>query len=342
MWQVKNTTPFETKGYFVRDRDGVEHWVTVVRASFSATADGLVSIADEQKPVRLAPEYTDDTALELKSESDFVPFKTKVDFTVSGRACLPDMHNFKTIIASLSIGSLHKRAAMSGERRLKRHNGRFVIVDDEAASEVDLSWRNCLGGSDVVSRNGGDVTVNPANPVGRGWTEYWSRLPEGAEIALPLIEAADQRIDPTKALPSPFGFGPVQPHWTPRRNYVGTYDDAWHRQRAPLLPEDFDERFYQSAPADQQLDIKGGETITATNLHPDGPFSFRLPQLIFDTATQIGTERHEGRMRLISVGFDTRTKHLDMVWNAHTRCSGRDTDVEGSTVRLRQMAGVAR
>jgi len=35
--------------------------------------------------------------------------------------------------------------------------------------------------------------------------------------------------------------------------YSGTYDEAWQRDMAPLLPEDFDEQFFQRAPPDQQI-----------------------------------------------------------------------------------------
>jgi hypothetical protein len=157
---------------------------------------------------------------------------------------------------------------------------------------------------------------------------------------LPMIENAGERIEPSKPLPAPFGFGALQPHWLARRQYAGTYDAAWQKSRAPLPPDDFDDRFYQAAPADQQLDLKGGEQVSAVNRSPDGPFSLRLPQIIFEASTRIGRKKHETRLRLISVELDTSTKSLAMVWNTLVPCDGRDTEVEGSMVRLKQMAGV--
>ena len=157
-----------------------------------------------------------------------------------------------------------------------------------------------------------------------------------------MIENADERLDPAKPLPAPFGLGATQPHWLPRRDFAGTYDGSWQKGRAPLLPDDFNDRFHQSAPLDQQLDLKGGEEVSAVNLHPDGPFSFRLPQIILEASTRVGREKHDTRMRLISVELDTETKSLAMVWNTLVPCNGRDIEVEGSMVRLKQMAGVAR
>ncbi|MBL8507122.1 MAG: DUF2169 domain-containing protein, partial [Chitinimonas sp.] len=49
----------------------------------------------------------------------------------------------------------------------------------------------------------------------------------------------------------------------------------------PFLPEDFDERFNQCAPMDQQTDyLLGGEEIVLLNLHPSQPdIRFKLPPL---------------------------------------------------------------
>jgi hypothetical protein len=51
-----------------------------------------------------------------------------------------------------------------------------------------------------------------------------------------------------KHRPSPAGFGPIACHWQPRVGFAGTYGDAWVANRLPLLPDDFDDRFFQSAP----------------------------------------------------------------------------------------------
>ena len=48
--------------------------------------------------------------------------------------------------------------------------------------------------------------------------------------------------------PRPAGFGPIAAHWQPRAASRGTYDERWKRDRQPLLPDDFDDRFYQCAP----------------------------------------------------------------------------------------------
>ena len=341
MWQCKSNTAFSAQGYFIRDRAGAEHWVAALRASFEILDGGLVKIAEAQDPVLLAPAYADEEAGELKSESDIAPFRPRSDFIVRGAACLPDMETARGLEANLSIGALTKRAAVTCPRRLRMKDGRLFVEQGDPFGAIGLTWRNCLGGADPFPDPGKEAETEWANPVGRGWTRSWRGLPDGAEVMLPMIENALERIDPAKPLPAPFGFGAVQPHWLPRRSHAGTYDKAWQKARAPLLPDDFDDRFHQSAPLDQQLDLKGGEVVSAVNLHPDGPFSFRLPQIILEATTRVGRESHDTRMRLITVELDTENKSVAMVWNTLVPCNGRDTEVEGSAIRLKQMAGVA-
>jgi hypothetical protein len=74
---------------------------------------------------------------------------------------------------------------------------------------------------------------------------------------------------------------PIGRHWLPRRQYSGTYDDAWKKNIFPFLPEDFDERFNQCAPEDQQIDFpKGGEEVVLVHMMKDRPkVRFRLPRL---------------------------------------------------------------
>src|SRR5262249_36495549 len=46
----------------------------------------------------------------------------------------------------------------------------------------------------------------------------------------------------------------------------------------PFLPADFDDRYYQSAPADQQTDyLRGGESVSLFNLTPQSRTDFKLP-----------------------------------------------------------------
>ncbi len=338
MWEVKDTTPFRSLGYLVRDRRGAENWVVAVRAVFDIKEDGLLAIAETQQPVRLAPVYTSPDARELAAESDICPFRPKADILVSGIACLPGMASARRFDATLEIGRSIKRAHIQGERILRRKGRRLDVSDPAEFGGVLLSWRSSLGRADDAEGNGGCAH----NPLGTGWCDTWDEIPDGGETALPLIENPGSPLIPGQPLPLPHGFGPVQPHWRPRLDHAGTYDEDWQRAQAPLPPGDFDDRFHQAAPEDQQFDLRGGEPVRLINMHPDGEIAFRLPQIVMEAATRIASERIDTRFGIISVLVDAKDKTVDITWNTHLPCNGPDTSVHGSTVRLRQIAGVAR
>jgi hypothetical protein len=76
------------------------------------------------------------------------------------------------------------------------------------------------------------------------------------------------------------GFGPIGRNWVPRYPFAGTYDQNWLDHVFPFLPQDFDDRYYQAAPEDQQIDYpQGGEEVQLLNLTPEGRTRFRLPTL---------------------------------------------------------------
>jgi hypothetical protein len=76
-------------------------------------------------------------------------------------------------------------------------------------------------------------------------------------------------------------FGPIGRSWSPRSKYAGTYDDNWLENVFPFLPDDFDDAYYQSAPADQQIDyLRGGEEVVLSNLTPQGRTRFQIPQIV--------------------------------------------------------------
>lgn len=340
MWAVSNNTPFSADGYFVRDRDGREYWCVALRGKFRARQDGLVDLM-EPGPIRLSPAYRDPDAMELLAEADFAPFRPAADILIHGAAVGKDEKPVERIDVGISVGELKKRAVVTGPRRMVRKSRGWETGDRERVHRVDLSWKHSLGGSDPYARDDDDRECD-ANPIGKGWSRNFDRAPEGAEFDVAEIGAVDTEFDPTKALPPSIGFGAVQPGWEARRQHAGTYDDEWLRSRSPLLPGDFSERFHQSAPPDQVYpgELRGGEPVELEGLHAEGSYAFRLPQCILEADTRISGRTTTHRFRLVSVEITGDERTVEMVWNAHLSCSGRDQDVDISFVRLRQMAGV--
>jgi hypothetical protein len=75
-------------------------------------------------------------------------------------------------------------------------------------------------------------------------------------------------------------FGAIGRSWRSRAVYAGTYDKNWLHNRAPFWPDDFDYRYFQSAPSDQQIPYpQGGEQVVLGNLSSIPKVSFLLPML---------------------------------------------------------------
>lgn len=336
MWEIDNRTPFAALGYFVRDKAGLEHWVMAVRGRFAIGENGFSRIADKQGGVRIRPEYADDRAEELMNESDFSPFRPRVDFLVDGEITASDERSVNKVHVGFELAGHAKRAVAFGARRLRMQGDVLKLDGYEMFSPCRLSWRNSLGGPDLADPDG---PAHPANPIGKGWSAKWPRFPFDSEIELPLVENLDKAVS-DGALPDPVGFGPLQPAWMPRASHAGTYDDDWRKYEAPLLPADFSADFFQAAPADQIFDLKGGETGRVFGLHPEGEYQFRLPQVIIESATWMGRDKIEARPRLISVALNGTEKTLEMVWNAAIPCEAGDMAVSKSRIHVKQMAGV--
>ena len=77
--------------------------------------------------------------------------------------------------------------------------------------------------------------------------------------------------------PEPIGFRPVSRFSRDRVRFAGTYDQNWIDEVLPFLPQDFDERYFQAAPQDQQLDsLQPGTEFLCLNMSVEGRFVVRV------------------------------------------------------------------
>lgn len=341
MWNVDNKTPFSTFGAFERDKDGREVWCVAVRATFDLQNGPVLTVTDPQEDVRLAPEFADEEASEVSWESDISAFIPDTEVTVRG-TIVPGEKAVPVQNLQLAVGKMQKQARLFGPRLAERGMLGWAVADQGAVAPTSLSWRSSFGG--VLTGEDDRVTACEENPIGKGIALRARRadIPD-APIELPQIEHAqeDALDQPKSALP--VGFGAVSRAWLPRRNFAGTYDEAWQKNRSPLLPVDFDPRFYHSAPQDQVVagGLKGGEALTLKGFLPDEDISVRLPQIVFLARTQLRTGFEETRFRITRLDVDLDKRQLGLCWVSTVNCNGDDTRIKSSTVTVQQMAGVA-
>jgi hypothetical protein len=90
------------------------------------------------------------------------------------------------------------------------------------------------------------------------------------------------------------GFGAVMSHWSPRREWAGTFDEQWRATRMPLLPTDYDPRYPNVAHPSLQLaePIQPGDDIQVLGMSSE-PLLFSVPSLPLTVKAHFDTGEHE-------------------------------------------------
>ncbi len=97
----------------------------------------------------------------------------------------------------------------------------------------------------------------------------------------PSIEHPAQPITSASDTPEPAGYGAISTHWAPRSTFAGTFDDAWRATRMPLMPLDFDARYFNVAHPSLQFEegLAPRDPIAILGMTPEGLWQVELPAL---------------------------------------------------------------
>jgi hypothetical protein len=333
MWEVDNRTPFAADADWLRDRDGADVWIVAVKATFSIAEDGTLDIAAQQPPVIRVPVYHGDPATSsLKYDTDLVLTKSTTDVLVVGHACAAEGRAVEQLEVGFKVGPVQKVLHVAGDRTW----GPLGASPPEPFSRMPIVYERSFGGRDALSSRP-DRDWHWENPVGCGFA-VTRRNSQG--LRLPNIEARGSRMQAWDDRPRSAGFGPLCTHWKDRAAFAGTYDERWKAQRYPLLPDDFDDRFFQSAPADQQAPafLVGGEPVLLVNLTSRGRLQFRLPRLRFgfDSRFFDGSRRIHPTRHMHTVIVEPDVPRVSLVWQSALRCHDKPHKLERTLVTLKE------
>jgi hypothetical protein len=200
---------------------------------------------------------------------------------------------------------------------------------------MPLVYERAFGGVDRESAHP-DRDWDCRNPVGTGFAVSRDHL---TGKALPNIEYPNERVASWRDRPTPAGFGVLSAHWHPRARFAGTYDEKWMRERQPLLPEDFADRFFQTVPPDQQSPtfLRGGEEVVLRHLTPSGDLRFLLPKVFlgFDTRFSDGSGEIHKERRLHAVILEPDYPRVSLVWHTALPCHFKVHKLERTNVTLK-------
>jgi hypothetical protein len=284
MLQVENRTPFTASLAVFSDPRGVETVYLVIKAAFDL-GPGLPTPTRKPLPLLAGDVYWGDPASSgIRAAGELTLAKPSTDITVLGHAVAPNQ-SARAMEVSLRAGPLNSVMRINGRRQWQKSGVGWAPSDPQPFERMPLRWENAYGGFEVAPEGEPPKEFEVRNLAGCGFVGKSERDRDLSGRPLPCIEDPNQLIRSPQDRPIPVGWAPIAPFWSPRRDYAGTYDDAWQTRRAPYLPLDFDPRFFQTAPAVlvTPQPLVGGESVELRGCRPGGEvLAFQLPLCSFN------------------------------------------------------------
>jgi len=332
---VDNKTPFVVETLFLADEEMRPLAVPLAMLAFSIGPTGRLKLAEKPPAIPLGGEYYGDpaeTSPKYEPQSAFV--KPATDVVLIGHAYAPEPGT-TTVDVAVRVGAVEKAVRVTGDRTWVKSFGLIRATDPEPFEKIPLRWERAFGGWDRSGPDESRHAFEPRNSVGVGFRSGRGSFEDG--LPLPNIEDLGEPLTRFTGRPKPAGLGFTLPHWQPRASFAGTYDAKWDAERKPMLPEDFDIRFFNAAAPGMVAPglLSGDEEVLVRNATPGGTLSFRLPggppprvrlQLV-------GRKDHRPEMRLDTVIVNTDDQLLLMLWRGHVALRNGPHDLVTVEVR---------
>lgn len=314
----------------ILDRQGHETLVVMVKGSF-AFSQGKSELAEEQIAINWEDQYAGDPASSgLILATDMLPTRPSTGITLTGHA-IATRPNTRRMEVGIRVGALQQLAVVMGDR------SGYGAIDSPAPFErIALNWENAFGGCDTSHEKEKHHEALPSNPVGKGFIAKNSQLSAG-KVKLPNIENPSNLLRNAGERPTAVGFAPIAPVWEQRRQYAGTYDEAWQTQRAPLLPDDFDDRFLQCAPPQLTSDgyLTGNEECAILGMTEEGRLNFALAATRAPTiGVRMGPTGKVSNPMLEAIHFNTDLQTYTVLWKSMINVHGKLEQIDNIEARI--------
>lgn len=321
--QIWNQTGFPHRFTMGMDKAAHEYVVIVVRGTFDFPDEpgGAVRKSAEQAELVMADSFTGEPGYSATLwETDFAFRKPRCDVIANGTAYAPGGRPAVRATVGIKLGGWSKAFEVMGNREWRAIGPVFAATTPVPFLRQPFSYDTAWGGTDRLDPDDSLPAAYAANPVGTGWARTRNqRLIPG--LRLPNTQAPGEEVRSPFGDYRPVSFGPMGRGWPGRIEYGGTYDQNWIDNVFPFLPADFDERYFQMAPPDQQIDPpRGGEEVVLVNLTPQGRESFRMPKTALPIALFEGAAKvFEQDVFPDTVLFDPEKRRFSLVWRVQQR-----------------------
>ncbi|MBI5557772.1 MAG: DUF2169 domain-containing protein [Deltaproteobacteria bacterium] len=339
--EIINKTPFLVERFAIFDKNGGEQLVVVMKATYALSQKVPPAVAEVQDPFSPADIYQGEPGeTGLLREGEFIPPKPSTGILLTGHAVAPQ-GRARSMQVAVKVGDVLQHAMIYGPRVWLTALGNIKASSPELFSRLPLTWDNAFGGMDQSPPERKDWQCQPDNPVGKGFFARNTKKDISGQ-PLPCIESLRFPINSPADRPAPVGFCPVAPSWQPRLAHAGTIDEKYLQEQAPLLPVDFDPRFYQTAPPGLIAPgyLRGGEHCAVAGTTVEGKIEFLLPVVRPRLRIHYAAHASEVETRLDTVHIDTDGMRLHLYWRAMEPCHGLLEAIRGVETSLEGGANV--
>ncbi len=320
----------------MRDKNGAEVWLVAVKGTYEIKPNGIPELTEKQVEVCTAPEYSGEPGKSsLKYESDLVYARPHTDIILHGHAYTPHGRPATSVEVTMKVGQLSKTLRVFGNRYWQDGLIGLNMTDPQPFVKMPIVYERAFGGVDQKSDDPKKHGWERRNPIGTGFAVASEHL---VGQLLPNVEYPNEIISSWKQRPHPAGFGPIARDWSPRVELAGTYDEKWEMERLPLVPADFDERFNQCAPEDQQAPgyLRGGELVELHNLSPKSLLRFTLPRVWLSFNTSLGSESINHHAKLHAVILEPDFPRVIMLWHTNLPCHNKEHELEETVITQKE------
>lgn len=330
--QLINRTPFAGAVFVDMNPQGADTLVLALKATYEFGGSDSVRLSPRQDPLVFHDLHAGEPGgSSLLYESDANWGRQMTDVSLLAYA-YPGRDGDRETDVALRVGDLVKTARVFGHRAWSTVLGIARMSAPQPFERIPLTYEHAFGGTDASPQEPGQRESEPRNPVGKGLRARKSRR-SLESLPIPHVEDPENLIDGVDARPAPVGFTPVAKAWTPRSGYAGTYDEAWQAARMPLLPQDFDPRFYTAAsPGLSMPYAQGGEPLDLIHLTPSRRERFALPRFDMQASFLVDAVPTPFEMRLDAIVVNAVTSRLQLVWHGHHPIQGLVDDVRWAMV----------
>jgi hypothetical protein len=307
---VANRTRFVPALLPIEDRSGHEQWVVILKASYRIVPGGP-ALPGPAAAIEWSDRFVGEPYVSsLLCEDDLAPYKPRSDVIVHAVAHAPGGTPSRRWPVRVEVGSLVKVLEVTGPRAWTRSLRGFKLGEPQLCTEVPLRYEVAYGGA--FGAPGEERQLHQHNPAGLGYVPSGSR-PSGDVVPAPQIEDPADPIGDIDRAYVPQGLGPIARTWQPRRARIGTTDERWKAERAPRLPLDFDDAFYNCAHPDLVYPgfLRGDELVTLEGLAAER-LSFSLPD--DHPSIELAPEQAGPRLELDTLSIDVAERTLSLTW----------------------------